>query len=528
MSQISRLKEVEIANGNLINADDLNAEFNQLVSESNNQDARLSGIENGTTALSAIRTNQLTEATPQEGIRAEGVQFHQGVVNAKPILAVISNVDATTDQITTASAHGLSTADTVGISVGAAGGSLPGGLSEDAFYFARVISPTVITLHPTINDANFGLNTVDITSTGSGTLHLVRTPATPKAGDIWVNQEGALQYRSLGGIYTVMDTFGRSFSRYESHTAAPVYTSPTTFTVAHVASRDWANAFNIICDTPITVDITTSSYNGILQFAVPGAISVTSGSNTVTVTGGSGGFTVGDVIVTNGGQARHVTAVDGSGNPTQVDSNWTTTETNVSFKYGGRCPNTWYYAYETISFGFTSIILSTRNFAAGQSIDFITSAFRQMPFAVRLDANTNILPFVVTSNGQHWEISYRDVDNFDPYRVLNNGSATTAFTSPGGGANVDCSSMIPPISRMANVRGILTFNGSGSQHTFIKSPESSSVNGLHILTTNSSGLSVANTAFWTPLDNQQRFAYRNSGSAQVTFIVLGYRVTEVK
>ena len=38
MSQISRLRDTEITDGNTIDADDLDAEFNQLISESNAQD----------------------------------------------------------------------------------------------------------------------------------------------------------------------------------------------------------------------------------------------------------------------------------------------------------------------------------------------------------------------------------------------------------------------------------------------------------------------------------------------------------
>jgi hypothetical protein len=55
VSQISRLHNSEIANGNLIDATHLNNELNQLVSESNNQDTRLTTAEttltNHTTAL---------------------------------------------------------------------------------------------------------------------------------------------------------------------------------------------------------------------------------------------------------------------------------------------------------------------------------------------------------------------------------------------------------------------------------------------------------------------------------------------
>lgn len=58
MPIISRLRAPQIANGNLINADDLNAEFNQLVTNDNGQEVRLVAVEasavtGGTTWLGA-------------------------------------------------------------------------------------------------------------------------------------------------------------------------------------------------------------------------------------------------------------------------------------------------------------------------------------------------------------------------------------------------------------------------------------------------------------------------------------------
>lgn len=56
MSQISRLKDAEITNGNLINADDLDAEFNELYSESNSQDTRIDSLESGAMTISGNKT----------------------------------------------------------------------------------------------------------------------------------------------------------------------------------------------------------------------------------------------------------------------------------------------------------------------------------------------------------------------------------------------------------------------------------------------------------------------------------------
>jgi hypothetical protein len=56
MAQISRLKEAEISNGNIINADDLESEFDQLLGESNSQDNRITMLESGTYTFTGNKT----------------------------------------------------------------------------------------------------------------------------------------------------------------------------------------------------------------------------------------------------------------------------------------------------------------------------------------------------------------------------------------------------------------------------------------------------------------------------------------
>ncbi len=87
MTQISRLKQAEIANGNLINADDLDSEFNQLVTESNSQDTRLTSLESGTMTITgtksfsaAIKADTLEERTTDAGVSIETVLLKDGSV----------------------------------------------------------------------------------------------------------------------------------------------------------------------------------------------------------------------------------------------------------------------------------------------------------------------------------------------------------------------------------------------------------------------------------------------------------------
>lgn len=86
MSQISRLRASEIANGNLINADDLGAEFDQQVAESNAQDTRLTALESGAITLTGVKTfvsapkvNQFAERTAGAGLTITNLKLTPAV-----------------------------------------------------------------------------------------------------------------------------------------------------------------------------------------------------------------------------------------------------------------------------------------------------------------------------------------------------------------------------------------------------------------------------------------------------------------
>jgi hypothetical protein len=91
MSQISRLRDAEISNGNLINADDIDAELNQLVSESNSQDTRLTNIESSAMTIagvktfsSAPKTDQIDERTLNAGVTIDSVLHKDGSIKLLP------------------------------------------------------------------------------------------------------------------------------------------------------------------------------------------------------------------------------------------------------------------------------------------------------------------------------------------------------------------------------------------------------------------------------------------------------------
>ncbi|MHA4892987.1 hypothetical protein, partial [Enterococcus faecium] len=81
---------------------------------------------------------------------------------------------------------------------------------------------------------------------------------------------------------------------------------------------------------------------------------------------------------------------------------WTSTESSVTAKRGGKAPNTHYLLY-AISDGTTpGLLLSMRNVAGGDTLVDLPSGYtasRQQAFAVRLDPAGNLLPFLV---GDGW------------------------------------------------------------------------------------------------------------------------------
>lgn len=87
MAQISRLKEAEIQNGHLINADDLNSEFDQLITESNAQDLRLTQLDSQAVTVAGIKTfsdgiktDLINERNTHVGVTVDGVLLKDGMV----------------------------------------------------------------------------------------------------------------------------------------------------------------------------------------------------------------------------------------------------------------------------------------------------------------------------------------------------------------------------------------------------------------------------------------------------------------
>jgi hypothetical protein len=84
---------------------------------------------------------------------------------------VVSNFNNASGQATIASNHNLANGDEVFFQLDS-GAVIPTGLTALQIYFARVVSATVFTLHPTRADANAGTAAVTFSTTGSGNIYM--------------------------------------------------------------------------------------------------------------------------------------------------------------------------------------------------------------------------------------------------------------------------------------------------------------------------------------------------------------------
>ena len=57
-------------------------------------------------------------------------------------------------------------------------GTAVGGLSTDSTYYVNVIDGFTVNLHKTFDDANVGINTINFTSFGTGTVFLIHRKKT--------------------------------------------------------------------------------------------------------------------------------------------------------------------------------------------------------------------------------------------------------------------------------------------------------------------------------------------------------------
>lgn len=300
--------------------------------------------------------------------------------------------------------------------------------------------------------------------------------------------------------------------------AVPVYGNNTQFTQAFIRERDSSNAVNIAKAGSTTVDVSTTGLNGMAQSAnLSGTVTVAASSTTVTFSTAYTGQ-VGDVITTAGGQSRRLAS--GAGTSWVSESAFGSNETAVTFKRGGRAPNTFYslYAIAQASGANPGLILSSRDVAMGDTLTDLPSGYiysQQLAFALRLDSSGNIQPFRVSAG---WpsrpridyllKIGHSNTDT----QVLSGGTAST-YTA------IDLSAFIPKKSRM----GILAYDSNTTGVLGIRE----SGNSAHELNVSGSGGSTyCGTDMTCPVSSSQQVDYKVTNNSADIY-VQGFIVTEV-
>jgi hypothetical protein len=98
-TNISRLRDAEISNGNILDADDLDAEFDQIISSFNANDTVLTNVTTGTYTFSGVKTfssspktNGIDERTTGSGVTVDSVLLKDGMVTLTGVPAAAGQV----------------------------------------------------------------------------------------------------------------------------------------------------------------------------------------------------------------------------------------------------------------------------------------------------------------------------------------------------------------------------------------------------------------------------------------------------
>lgn len=163
-------------------------------------------------------------------------------------------------------------------------------------------------------------------------------------------------------------------------TSGATWASNSTISIAYGLFKDDTNTIDIDIASSRTLDISTTGPLGVCQSAnLAGTMTVVSGTNTVAGTSTTflTNFVVGDPFRTQGGQCRRITAIISNTSLT-VESNWTSSESGLTYRRGGEAPNTEYYIYAALSSNAVTYVLSTRNKSGGQTLVDLPSGFTKV------------------------------------------------------------------------------------------------------------------------------------------------------
>lgn len=376
------------------------------------------------------------------------------------------------------------------------------------------------------NATTLTLNSSYTGSSPSNMSFMVERGTLPNTGFRWNESNQTWELSNDGSTYSPFLNVAllNSFNT----TTVPTYISNTTFSVRKINATNSSNDGVISKTGSSTVDTTTTGLNGIAQSAaLAGTAAVSAGTSvTGTSTTFNTDFQVGDVICVTGAECRRITAVGGSTSIT-VESAFSSTVSGASYKRGGRAPNTWYNLYAITNGNTPGLILSSRNVSTGETLIDLPSGYtksRQLAFATRLDASSNILPFwIETGWPERPKVMFDISTNFWPAATSANALQLLSGGSTGSFTDIDTSTVLPAISR----QGVFLFYpyGSGWNSASFKTKGSAS-NGYNFRMDNNNYNS--GVVFTLPTDSSRYIQYKyEAGTSNTGLAGLGFVVTEV-
>ncbi len=189
--------------------------------------------------------------------------------------------------------------------------------------------------------------------------------------------------------------------------------------------------------------------------------------------------------------------------------------------------NTWYYPYllKNPTNNTVGAVWSTQNEAAGGTVSLPAGYVykRQLPFAARTNASSQLIPFVIAgglslSTRVLWLLDTSYYQTATATAIVTNGSTNAS--------NVSCASLIPPISRL----GEFAFSGNYATGNFLNIGLQPAGLGLTTGTLVMGGSATATGRGHCPTDASQRIdikvAYQSGGSSY-NLDCVGYTVTEL-
>jgi hypothetical protein len=354
---------------------------------------------------------------------------------------------------------------------------------------------------------------------------------------------GILTSSTLAG--TVAGTKGSGTITGTGTTATTDLKVGDIVTIATVTTGNLSGTVSITSGTTVVTGSSTTFTQDFvpgdtINFAggASGIVDNVASDTSMTLTANYTGPTLSGVTYTaSGPQIRKVAAISSNTSFT-VSPNITRTVSGATYFRGGKCVKTFYYLYAVLQNNLSNpaLILSTRSVATGDTLIDLPPGYiyyRQLPFALLLDASAKICPFLVASgwpgktqiyftNSGYQSSSFSSSSiTASLYNLLVNATQTTYTT-------VNASSLIPKISRQGIYSGFVNGTSPSAPSLWMRDSTNQLTPG-NILTISDNSAYTPFYGVLGPCDVNQNFDYKidPAGGTLYVLTVNGFVVTEV-